>query len=74
VDLRTIAQRNGGTFPSIRWWELIFSSKPAGVHGKVWERVRNDQSETDEVERDMAAHSVVANMERYVESIQNKNK
>lgn len=74
VDLRTIAQRNGGNFPSMRWWELVFSSHPAGVHGKAWERVRNDQSETIEVQRDMAAHSVVANIERYVESIQKKNK
>ncbi len=74
VDLRTIAQRNGGNFPSIRWWDFVFSSQPRGVHADAWERIRNDQNETVEVERDMTAHSVVANIERYVESIQKKNK
>jgi len=74
VDLRTIAQRNGGKFPSIRWWDFVFSSQPRGVHADAWERIRNDQNETVEVERDMTAHSVVANIERYVESIQKKNK
>jgi hypothetical protein len=73
VDLRTIAQRNDGRFPSERWWELVFSSRPAGVHGQVWETIRNDQNATVEVERDIAAHGVVANIEYYVESIQNKN-
>ncbi|HVO23789.1 MAG TPA: cytochrome c [Candidatus Margulisiibacteriota bacterium] len=74
IDLRTISERNGGEFPSMKWWELIFSSHPSGVHGKAWERVRSDQTETGEGARDMAAHSVVANIERYVESIQKKNK
>lgn len=74
VDLRTIAQRNGGRFPSVKWWELVFSSRPSGVHADVWKRVRNDQSETNEVERDIAAHGVAANIEYYVESIQKKNK
>jgi hypothetical protein len=40
----------------------------------VWERIRIDQSETDEFERDVIAHGVVANIEEYVVSIQNKNK
>jgi sarcosine oxidase delta subunit len=74
VDLRTIAQRNGGEFPSMRWWDFVFSSQPRGVHAEAWKRIRNDQNETVEVERDMTAHSVVANIERYVESIQKKNK
>jgi hypothetical protein len=74
IDLRTYVQRNGGRFPSARWWDLVFSSRPSGVHADVWERVHNDQSETDEVERDVAAHGVVANIEMYVMSIQNKNK
>jgi hypothetical protein len=74
VDLRTIAQRNGGTFPSMKWWDLVFSYQPGGVHGEVWQRIRNDQTETVEVERDIAARGVVANIEFYVESIQNKNK
>jgi hypothetical protein len=74
IDLRTYAQRNGGKFPSVRWWDLVFSSRPGGVHAEVWQRIRNDQSETAEVERDIAAHGVVANIEEYVMSIQNKNK
>ena len=74
IDLRTSEQRNGGKFPSVRWWDLVFSSQPRGVHAEAWERIRNDQTETVEVERDITAHGVVANMERYVESIQSKKK
>jgi hypothetical protein len=74
IDLRTYVKRNGGEFPSVKWWELIFSSQPSGVHGEVWQRIRNDQSETVEVERDVTAHGVVANIQTYVRSIQNENK
>ena len=74
IDLRTYVQRNGGRFPSGRWWDLVFSSRPSGVHAGVWKKIHNDQSETDEVERDVAAHGVVANIEMYVMSIQSKNK
>ena len=74
IDLRTIAQRNGGNFPSMRWWDFVFSSQPRGVHAEAWERIRNDQTETVGVERDVAAHGVAANIEYYAESIQNKNK
>jgi hypothetical protein len=44
------------------------------VHAEAWERIRNDQTETVEADRDVAAHGVAANVEYYVESIQNKNK
>jgi mono/diheme cytochrome c family protein len=74
VDLRTIAQRNGGNFPSMRWWNFVFSSQPRGVHAEAWKRIRTDQTETVEVERDVAAHGVAANIEYYVESIQDKGK
>ena len=74
VDLQTIAQRNGGNFPSMRWWDFVFSSQPRGVHAAAWERIRNDQTETVGVERDVAAHGVAANIEYYVESIQNEKK
>jgi hypothetical protein len=74
VDLRTIAERNSGNFPSVRWWNFVFSSQPRGVHAEPWERIRNDQTGTGEVERDVAAHGVAANIEYYVESIQNKKK
>jgi hypothetical protein len=72
IDLRTIAQRNGGRFPSIRWWDFVFSSQPRGVHAKPWERIRNDQEDTGEARRDIAAHGVAANIEYYIESIQKK--
>ncbi len=74
IDIRTIAQRNGGRFPSEKWWDFVFSSQPRGVHVEAWERIRNDQTETVEVERDVAARGVAANIEYYVESIQNKKK
>jgi hypothetical protein len=54
--------------------DLIFSSRPEGVHGEAWERIRDDQSATAESQRDIMAHGVVANIEFYVMSIQNKNK
>ena len=72
IDLRTIARRNGGNFPSATWWDFVFSSQPRGVHAEAWERIRNNQTETVGVERDMAAHGVVARIEYYVESIQDK--
>ena len=74
IDLRTYQQRNGGQFPSGRWWDLAFSSRPRGVHAEVWERIRNDQSETETIERDIMARGVVADIKEYVMWIQNKNK
>jgi hypothetical protein len=82
IDLRTYAQRNGGTFPSWKWWDVTFSPQPGAVHTEVWDRIRNDQREskdgkTDlsrEGKRDITARGVVANIEMYVMSIQNKNK
>jgi hypothetical protein len=72
IDLRTYQQRNGGTFPSGRWWDVTFSPQPGAVHTEVWERIRNDQRET--VDRDIMARGVVSYIEAYVMSIQNKNK
>ncbi len=74
VDLRTIAQRNGGKFPSTRWWDFVFSSQPRGVHAEAWGRIRNDQTENVKAERDVAARGVAVNIEFYVMSIQNTNK
>ncbi len=70
VDLRTYVHRNGGRFPTGKWWDVVFSSQPSGVHGKTWQRVRNDQTAATEVERDIAARGVAANIEFYVMSIQ----
>jgi hypothetical protein len=72
IDLRTYQQRNGGTFPSGRWWDVTFSPQPGAVHTRVWERIRNDQ--TDPFDRDIAARGVVADIETYVMSIQKKSK
>ena len=72
IDLRTYAQRNGGTVPSWQWWDVTFSPQPGAVHTRVWERIRNDQ--TDAVDRDIAARGVVADIETYVMSIQKKSK
>ena len=79
VDLRTYAKRNGGKFPSVRWWDITFGSQPGNAHTKVWERIRSDQTnkyaDTDrgrEFERDIGAREVVANIEMYVMSIQDK--
>lgn len=70
VDLRTYQQRNGGTFPSWRWWDVTFSPQPGAAHTDVWERIRNDQTET--VDRDITARGVVSYIEQYVRSIQKK--
>jgi hypothetical protein len=82
IDLRTYQQRNGGTFPSWRWWDVTFSAQPGAVHTDVWEKIRRDQSTTHasktersrEFERNISARSVVANIEMYVMSIQDKNR
>ncbi len=74
IDLRTYVQRNGGRFPTAKWWDVVFSSHPSGVHGKAWQTVHNDQTATDEIERDIAARGVAANIEFYVMSIQTSEK
>jgi hypothetical protein len=72
IDLRTYVERNGGEFPSGRWWAAAFSPDPGGVHSEVWERIHNDQSET--VDRDATTRGVIVNIEDYVISIQSKKK
>jgi mono/diheme cytochrome c family protein len=82
IDLRTYQQRNGGDFPSWRWWDVTFSPQPGAVHTEVWERIRNDQSEPEDGEtdrsreyvRDILSRGVVVNIEMYVMSIQKKSK
>jgi hypothetical protein len=81
IDLRTYQRRNGGKFPSWMWWDVTFSPQPGAVHTEVWERIRNDQTETRhgtsdrsrEHERDITARTAVANIEMYVMSIQDKD-
>ena len=74
IDLRTFQQRNGGTFPGSRWWDVVFNPQPGAVHTAVWKRIRSDQRETSEADRDISAHNVVANIEFYVMSIQSRTK
>ncbi len=73
VDLRSYAQRNGGRFPSEKWWNYEFSSRQGGVHGDVWDRMHKDQNETVKVDR-VTAHGVLTYIQWYVMSIQNKNR
>ncbi len=68
VDVRTFAERNGGKFPTGRWWDVAFSPKPGNVHAEVWERIHNDQRDT--AERDAMTRGVIVNIEDYVISIQ----
>ena len=70
IDLRTYERRNGGTFPSWKWWDVTFSPQPGAAHTQVWERIRTDQSEPGD--RDTMARGVVATIEIYVRSIQVK--
>jgi mono/diheme cytochrome c family protein len=72
IDLRTYQQRNGGTFPSWRWWDVTFNPQPGAAHTDVWERIRDDQ--TGAVDRDITARGVVSYIEQYVRSIQEKSK
>ena len=72
IDLRTFAERNGGTFPTGKWWSVAFDPEPRNVHAKVWERIHNDQRDT--VERDAMTRGMIVNIEDYVISIQNKNR
>ena len=81
IDLRTYEQRNGGTFPSWRWWDVTFSPEPGAVHTEVWERIRKDQKEPEngltdrsrEYVRDIRSRGVVVDIETYVMSIQKKS-
>jgi len=82
IDLRTYQQRNGGSFPSGKWWAVTFNPQASAVHTGVWEKIRNNQSKTEdgktdlsrEIERDITGRGVVANIEMYVMSIQKKSK
>jgi hypothetical protein len=72
IDLRTYQQRNGGSFPSWRWWDVTFNPQPGTVHTDAWERIRDDQPGT--VDRDITARGVVSYIEQYVRSIQKGSK
>src|SRR5262249_15984434 len=70
VDLRTYVQRYGGKFPAADWLAVIADTRPASVHSKVWETIRDTQGGT--VQGEAAARGVVGSIARYVNSIQAK--
>ena len=72
IDLRTYQQRNGGTFPSWRWWDVTFNPQPGAAHTEVWEKIRDDQR--GDGDRDITARGVVSFIEQYVRSIQKEGK
>ncbi len=49
---------------------MIADTRPASVHSKVWETIRDAQGGT--AEREAAARGVVGSIARYVNSIQAK--
>lgn len=70
VDLRTLVERNGGRFPTVRWWSAVLSPEPGAVHTQVGERIRKDQP--DSVDPEITAHGLAVNIEDYLISIQQK--
>jgi hypothetical protein len=72
VDLRTYEQRNGGRFPSWKWWDITFAAQPGNVHTTVWNKIREGQPAA--VDRDINARGMVANIEQYVRTVQAKSK
>lgn len=74
IDLRTLEERNGGRFPSANWWGAVFSPQPGAVHTAVWTRIRGDQHDPSEADRDISARNVVGNIQLYVMSIQTRAK
>jgi mono/diheme cytochrome c family protein len=70
VDLRTYVARHGGKFPAGDWLAVIADARPGGVHAKVWRTIRSAQPGV--AGRDAAARGVVAEIARYVMSVQTK--
>lgn len=68
-DLRTYVARHGGKFPVSDWIAIIADVRPASVHAAVWDQMRKDQVGTN---ADVAARGMVAEIARYVQSIQSK--
>ena len=70
VDLRTYVQRHAGKFPAADWLAVIADARPASVHSRVWETIR--QAQAGMVQNDAAARGVVGSIARYIVSIQTK--
>lgn len=69
VDLRTIVAANGGKFPAGRWLSAITNPNPGRTHTQVWEQIRRDQTGTGGANVG-AARGVVAQIARYINSVQ----
>jgi len=69
IDLRTYVARNGGTFPAGLWLAMITDPNPKLIHARVWDRIRRAQSGANP---NSSARGVVAQIARYVNSIQAK--
>jgi len=75
IDLRTYVERNGGKFPTSKWFNAVFIPEPGAVHTPVWETIRKEQVVSalqTAGERDDMARGVVAHVADYIISIQRK--
>ena len=70
-DLRSYVSRHGGKFPASDWIAIVAETRPSAIHTAVWEQMRKDQVGTN---ADVAARGMVAEIARYVVSIQTKSK
>jgi hypothetical protein len=61
---------HGGKFPAADWLAVIADTRPASVHSRVWETIK--QAQAGMVQNDAAARGVVGSIARYVMSIQTK--
>jgi mono/diheme cytochrome c family protein len=71
VDLRAYVQRHGGKFPAADWLAVIADARPGGVHAPVWAKIREDQV-AGTAGSTAAARGILAQIARYVVSIQSK--
>jgi mono/diheme cytochrome c family protein len=69
IDLRTYVARHGGKFPAADWLAIVADTRPASPHASVWKQIRSDQPGTS---GNAAARAVVAEIARYVISIQSQ--
>jgi mono/diheme cytochrome c family protein len=71
VDLRTYVQSHGGKFPAADWLAVIADTRPASVHAKVWNTIKQAQAGST-VQNEPAARGVVGSIAVYIISIQKK--
>jgi mono/diheme cytochrome c family protein len=69
TDLRTYVARHGGKFPTSDWIAIVQEVRPNALHAAIWDQIRKDQVGSN---ADVSARGIVAQMARYVMSIQSK--